>query len=1064
MMRAAIVAMLVLVACNAGELHPFASGGVAEGTGGGSGEDGPLDTDTGGIAASTGMVYARCVRTTAPLEIEGDVVDAEGATSRVTRSIGYTDVYDELPRIGARGGFVAPCDLVFVDEDGTEEVLFDCSSIASDSRTCAAIEPTVSFDARKIAFSVWWGPIEHHELLALPQLLDPDAQGGDEAWTSLPNPALAATDAELHVIDRITGEDTVLPHVAGTFDTAPAFLANGRIAFVSTRTGLRGTSVHVGSDPWSTSTEERVGQLHSIAPDGRDLQRMGTHGLSGESNPIALVDGRVAFVSRQLFGMLPYRYTNGSNGAAGAIGASFHVYAEDPDGARLTPLWGQHTHIVGAPDFSHGASQRLTQADDGRLIVAEGGGPFGAGRIYAFAPRDDGREGLPPTSEIDVGDVLRPPDLENLVPWGGGGGSFSGPMPAPEVYSPAYEDPLVYTGYARDPEALGGGALAIVWTKGACGDVAVAHEELFGADPPPLTSGSGAFTAMNALDLLARDSPGCDAGIYRIAAPPSEHPSDLELVVDRPEYHEIMPRRVQTYEQIHGVDAPDVIAPAHERADEPERLPPATPFALFGASSLLLRETRSVDGHPFAGEIQWALQGTDTADYDDDEVCGLRLLAVQPNRPDEADVARLPAGLRTLVLAELAARKRDEDGEVVLDPLDQPDTSVRLRVPADLPVLVQGIDCDGRTLSTSQTPLSLRPGEDLQCDGCHVRSKPGLAFAETAAALADYDVHVAGEGTVQLLAGMVGDEVATREVEGWGLAFEFERDVWPILQSRCVSCHAGDTAEAGLVLDEPGIESGSTWWRLAADTSQTYVPADLAAPGGGLRKPQLTKYVRFMNARGSLLYWKAANARTDGRTDDAFAVDAPDGFADVDFGASHPTDITDEELAVIARWIDTGAAAGAGVYADATPPTVALRRQDDGLLVGTVDVGSGIDPTSLVVCSVAPSGACSAIDAPLAAEAGVVAIGLPELGDDAELRVRVRDRAGNETMIQRSLASDEPSVEDDGGDATADDDDADAEHDDGDEPGCGCAASPPSRAASVVLLACFARRRRSRST
>src|SRR5262249_18379764 len=148
--------------------------------------------------------------------------------------------------------------------------------------------------------------------------------------------------------------------------------------------------------------------------------------------------------------------------------------------------------------------------------------------------------------------------------------------------------------------------------------------------------------------------------------------------------------------------------------------------------------------------------------------------------------------------------------------------------------------------------------------------------------------------------------------------------------------------------------------------------------GNDLRTPQLTRYVRFMNARGSLLYWKAANARSDGRTDDQFADDALDGFADVDFGVDHPTEITDEELGVLARWIDTGAAAGDSFKTDVIAPTLSVAVEDDGssLRVGTVDVGSGIDPSSLTVCRVGASGACTEIAVPPAMDAGVVEIAL----------------------------------------------------------------------------------------
>jgi hypothetical protein len=70
----------------------------------------------------------------------------------------------------------------------------------------------------------------------------------------------------------------------------------------------------------------------------------------------------------------------------------------------------------------------------------------------------------------------------------------------------------------------------------------------------------------------------------------------------------------------------------------------------------------------------------------------------------------------------------------------------------------------------------------------------------------------------------------------------------------------------------------------------------------GLQRPYTSKFVNSMFARESLLYWKAANERTDGRTDSTFEDD-------IDFGPYHPTSITDEELETLAEWLDSGATA-----------------------------------------------------------------------------------------------------------------------------------------------------------
>jgi hypothetical protein len=55
-----------------------------------------------------------------------------------------------------------------------------------------------------------------------------------------------------------------------------------------------------------------------------------------------------------------------------------------------------------------------------------------------------------------------------------------------------------------------------------------------------------------------------------------------------------------------------------------------------------------------------------------------------------------------------------------------------------------------------------------------------------------------------------------------------------------------------------------------------------------------------MFARESLLYWKAANQRSDGRSDATYSND-------IDFGKDHPVAISPEQLKILAEWLDAGA-------------------------------------------------------------------------------------------------------------------------------------------------------------
>ncbi|MCA9614405.1 MAG: hypothetical protein KC586_16735, partial [Myxococcales bacterium] len=272
----------------------------------------------------------------------------------------------------------------------------------------------------------------------------------------------------------------------------------------------------------------------------------------------------------------------------------------------------------------------------------------------------------------------------------------------------------------------------------------------------------------------------------------------------------------------------------------------------------------------------------------------------------------------------------------------------------------------------------------------------------------------------------------------------------------------------------------STWFCLVGDKSQACVPESLRhATGAGsagttFRRPQLTRYVRAFNALSSLLYWKAAGERTDGRTDATFGDDDTPERRDVDFGAAHPTEITPEELGVLARWIDIGSAGGPMERRDTQFPTLHLAATVEAervvaLHVGTVDLGEGIDEASLSVC-VLEADTC-ALDLSTPANAhGVVRVALdaPLSNPDVEVEARVRDLAGNETIVRRTVAwllraPPPPPPRPDGGPAI----DGGVRSDGGESEGtmsggCGCHTSSPSDVGFVgaLLVAWLVRRRR----
>jgi hypothetical protein len=1036
-------------------------------------------------AAQVPIVYTRCARTTETIDL------TVGGATRTMRGV---DVYDILPDVTHfLSGFNAPCDLVLRAADGSERVLYDCSSSSSETDACAAMDPAVSFDGRTIAFAVFRGTLEPIAEYVDPRVIDPGASGGTMR-VDLPSRYLEAGRASLYLADVATGVVTELPWVDGHFDAGPAFLPNGRIAFTSTRDDHRTTIVFGTGGAGSRGV-----RLYAIDPDGRNIDLSSHHGIGTEEHPFVLRDGRVAYSSWQLGLGIPFRYTNGSPGGFTTIANLFNLYVQEPDGAHNFALYGQHSgdhQYTTSLGHDHKAAHFLTQTSDGRVWFADyyRGNNNGFGVVAGIMPEPEGQEGFPPSEETALGDIYAPRDAITLARWASSGDNMASVMETPRVTVPGYADPLLFAGKLSHPAALPDNGLMVAWAKGPCSTVSGsdrAFEEL-GLPVPPLTSGSGSGTAMNLVTSLGIDNPGCDAGIYRATTIPSMHPRDLEVVVDTVEWHEIQARAVVPYSAIHDVDTPIVRGRSDTLVSRSE-LEVGTPFGMLGAASILDRETHPQGGIHFQGEHQFHLQGTDTIEYEDDELCGVRILAVLPNRGDrDYEAIENAAGERLAILGEIAVRNYDASGAARLDPSGAPDTSFLVRFPANAPYFMQGIDCDGRTLNTDQTWQALRPGEMKTCGGCHVHSRPSrVEFDQTFASTAEYRVPTLGLGTVPLLAGSTGGAPAIRTVEGYGIQIDFARDIAPIFERRCVSCHGGASPAAGLPLDRPGIEdasggSPSTWWCLAADRGQACLPEgarfDTGAGGSGtaFRRPQLTRYVRAFNSRASLLYWKAANRRTDNRTDATFTTASARDDIDLDFGADHPTEITPEELSVLSRWIDLGSPGGPMEIRDTQRPTLHLSAIVESdtrvteLRVGTADIGAGIDPASLEVCVLAPGTRdCeTTLDAD-AAMYGVVALPLePPLDDpDREVLARVTDVAGNVTESIRTVrwllsAPTPPPPAPDGGlwpDGGTRGPGPGGGPGDDVTGGCGCDASRSRGALEWLALAAFALRRRKRS-
>ena len=883
-------------------------------------------------------------------------------------AVDYDIVYVRQPRFGDDVNTTWPevfhparldpgADLMLLHPDGTEEVLVP-GGVGS------VTDPVLSYDAQWVYYAYF--PDLRPESLN-PQRHDLPHAGAD----------LFRIHLETRAIEQLTFGEFTPNTGAGNWDLSnpldppPEFnrlgygilnlgpypLPGGKIIFTSNRNAYL---------PNKGFTYPSL-QLFVMDEDGGNVTPIAPMTIGSALHPTVLRDGRVAFSTYEAQGLRDRRL--------------WGIWSIQPDGRDWRPVISAFRD----PQAFH----FMTQLSGGDLVVVDyyNLNNNGFGTLYRFPPAPpSGTPAFgspfpaanPPIDQTVSGGFLYPFRM-SYTPWGMH--SITPMTHGLDNAAPIGPDGVTRVGKFTHPSAAPAGDLLVVWTPGPANDL---------NRPTPL--------------------PYYDGGLYVLPdGVEAWQPSDLLLVKNDPAYNEAWPRAVVPYRDIHGVDEPATLPWLPNDGTLHAELPAGTPYGLVGTSSVYKRESfpgrgeAAFDGlDPFntsenGASSNWGTQGADAGKYDDSEIWAIRLLAMEPNThrsygPNNVGTSGRHffnhADERLRILGEVPLRKFDGEGDPILDPEGNPDTSFLVKIPADTPFTFQTIDRDGLVLNMAQTWHQVRPGEmRVDCGGCHAHSELPLAFDSTAAGQPGFPVVDLSHETPLVTRDTSG--ASDLRVEPASVVdVEFYRDIRPILERSCTSCHTSSdpTPPGNLVLDDHalyGNDLPGDFKRLADDSAADWGHPPVIA-NGIWRQTNASRYIRRFQSRRSLLTWKIFGRRLDGWTNADHPTESVPGDAstlpagasandaDLDFtGTIMPPPgtapaLSQDEKMLIARWIDLGCPIDNGVtggngafgwFQDDLRPTVTVSSPRPGynpdpvneLAFGLADATSGVDLSTLSV-------------------------------------------------------------------------------------------------------------------
>lgn len=228
------------------------------------------------------------------------------------------------------------------------------------------------------------------------------------------------------------------------------------------------------------------------------------------------------------------------------------------------------------------------------------------------------------------------------------------------------------------------------------------------------------------------------------------------------------------------------------------------------------------------------------------------------------------------------------------------DGSVHFSVPANTPFAMHPLDAQGRALQLMRSWTVAMPGEDLSCIGCH--EEQGTAPADR------YDkARMRAPSTLTPLGGKLH-------------GFNFKRDIQPILDKYCVSCHDGQPAGKRYTASDRVIGTGRYVGKTFAEAG---IP-DLRDPKAAYNA--LIPFVRQHGAEGDYHLQTPLN----------FHTSASPLFQMLEKG-HHNVKLDDADLRTLITWADLSAPYF-GTWTEAGgDPAVLERRLELRKLYANVD-------------------------------------------------------------------------------------------------------------------------------